>query len=411
MKAGILTIGHEVLSGFVVNTNASYLGAQLSQAGVEVQGVWVVTDSRDDMKRGIEQALAVSDVVIITGGLGPTEDDMTRDVLAEVMGVDLQFDEKQCERIEAIFKNYGRAMKENNKRQAYCPKGAKLLDNDRGTAPGIRAEFEGKLIYVFPGVPSELKEMFARDALPEISNINKDIQVVTKKIKCFGEGESNIADMIADFCKRGRNPEVNFTCSLDGTTVHITAKGVSQQEAAGLAEADEAAIRQKLGSIVFGQEDKSLPHVVGAMLKEKGLSIATAESCTGGFLSKLITDVPGSSEYFKYGWVTYSNEAKIRMLGVDADLIEEKGAVSEEVALAMASGAMDYSGADVVIAITGIAGPGGGSEAKPVGLVYISIAGYWGSITKRCVFRGDRTSRREFSANYALNMVRLALEN
>jgi nicotinamide-nucleotide amidase len=346
----------------------------------------------------------------MTGGLGPTDDDITRQVFAKFLGRELEFHEELFEKIEDFFVRRNLKMPEKNRIQAYIPAGAKAIANDAGTAPGIMAGLKDKLFFAMPGVPFEMKKMFKESVLPELERFGRGQAVAVKKLRCFGAGESTIAEMMGDMMMRGRNPLINCTVSYGVITLHIIAEAEDKAKALKMAEDDERRLRGILGELIYGTGEQSLSEVVGQELARQHKTIATAESCTGGLLAKLITDIPGASKYFLQGLVTYSNAAKIKELGVSAELIEKYGAVSEEVAAAMAGGVRKTVGTDFAIGITGIAGPDGGSEEKPVGLVYISVDCSRGCETRRLIFSGDREFIRFRAAQTALNMVRLRLK-
>lgn len=412
-RASIVTIGNEILSGITVNTNAAYLAEKLLSVGISTVGSFAVEDEIGSIVRALKAALEDADVIITTGGLGPTSDDVTRQAIAKFLDVELRLKKELLEKIKEFFSKRGRQMPANNKQQAYLPAGATALENQIGTAPGFRAEKNEKIIFSLPGVPAEMKRMFESSVFGELARMAEESgQPVTvlRKVNCFGEGESTIAGMLEQFCARDRNPLLNFTADCGVITVHIVAAEKDYDEATKIAEVEQEKIVQQLGDLVFGPGEKTLAEIVGGRLSELGKTIAVAESCTGGLLAAMITEVPGASNYFNCGWITYSNDAKINELGVDADLIERYGAVSGQVAEAMAKGARARAKTDVSTAITGIAGPSGGSEQKPVGLVYISVDSSFCSETKRFIFAADRPSIRLCSANTALNMVRLALQ-
>jgi len=408
IKASIVTIGNEILSGQTVDTNAAYLSAELLSMGVPVVSSYAVRDEIDAIVRGLNLASADADVVLMTGGLGPTDDDLTRQALAKFLDVELELRDELFEKIEKFFAEHGRQMPEINKIQAYIPAGAKALANI-GTAPGIMAESKGKLFFALPGVPMEMKQMFAESVLPELKRIAGGQAIVVKKLKCFGAGESTIAEMLGTMMQRGRNPLINCTVSSGVITLHIIATAEDKEKAGRMAEKDEKLLRSTLGELIYGQDDQSLAEVVGEKLARQGKTIAVAESCTGGLLAKLLTDIPGSSKYFMCGWITYSDRAKTSELGVPDDLIQKYGAVSEQVARAMATGARNKADTDYAIGITGIAGPAGGTEQKPVGLVYISVDSENGCYTKRCLLPGNRQFIRLQAAQTALNLLRLQL--
>jgi nicotinamide-nucleotide amidase len=300
-------------------------------------------------------------------------------------------------------------MPEKNIIQACIPKGASAIDNPFGTAPGILAKINKKFFFAMPGVPVEMKEMLEKSVLPRLKQKNSNGFTVVKKIRCFGAGESAIAEKLGDLLARGREPLINITVSSGVITLHVVASARTKAQAEQMAQKEVKHIRSLLDELVFGVEEQTLPEVVGEWLRKNHKQLAVAESCTGGLLSKLITDVPGASEYFTYGWVTYSNKAKTGLLGVPKKIIEKYGAVSEQVASAMAAGARKKAKSDYAIAITGIAGPGGGSKKKPVGLVYISVCNSKICKTRKCLFSYTRELIRQRAALTALNMLRLAL--
>jgi len=347
--------------------------------------------------------------VLTTGGLGPTDDDLTRQAFAKFLGTELQLQTELLHKIQTFFTRRNLQMSKKNKIQAYIPAGAKALANELGTAPGIMAEVKGKLIIALPGVPSEMKQMFKNSVFPKLRELGSGQAVVVRKLKCFGAGESTIAELLGPVCQRGRNPLINFTAEHGIITLHIIATAEDKETARQMAEQEEKSLRNKLEELVYGTDDQTLAEVVGAKLAQQKKTLAVAESCTGGTLAKLLTDIPGASRYFTHGWVTYSNTAKTSELAVPADLIEKYGAVSEQVALAMAQGARAKARTDFAIGITGIAGPAGGTEQKPVGLVYISVDSHNGCDTKSCLFSGDRRFIRLRAAQTALNILRLKL--
>ena len=372
-KASIISIGNELLSGETVDTNASYLSRKLLSIGIPTVCAFTVADEVSAIVRALRQAVEQADVVLVTGGLGPTDDDVTRQGLADFLGVELEFREELFEQISAFFARRESPMADANRVQAYVPAGARGLENTVGTAPGMMAEKDGRIVFCMPGVPKEMERMFGESVMPALEGMAGEQVVVTRKLMCFGVGESTIADKLGDLMRRGRNPLINSTASAGVITLYIVASAVEGAVAEEMVEADRATVCGILGDAVYGHDGQSLAEVVGTRLAECGRTVSVAESCTGGLVAKLITDVPGASGYFTHGWVTYSDEAKVSQLGVEEGLIEAHGAVSEEVACAMARGARQKAGADYAIGITGIAGPSGGTEQKPVGLVYISM--------------------------------------
>jgi len=408
-KASIVSIGNELLSGQTIDTNTTYLSSELLSIGIPVVSSYTIGDDTDAIVRALNLAVADADVVLATGGLGPTDDDLTRKAFAKFLGTELQLQNELLDKIQNFFAKRNLQMSERNKIQAYIPAGAKALTNPLGTAPGIMAEAKGKLLVALPGVPSEMKRMFAESVLPEFQRFAGTQAVVVRKLRCFGTGESNIAELLGPLMQRGRNPLIDCTAKYGIITLTITATAKDKDKTHQMAEKDEKSLRNKLGELVYGTGEQTLAEVVGEKLAREKMTIAVAESCTGGTLAKLLTDIPGASGYFTHGWITYSNTAKTGELGVPADLIEKYGAVSEQVAQAMAQGARTKARTDCAIGITGIAGPAGATEQKPIGLVYICVDSDNGCDTKRCRFSHDRRYIRLRAAHTALNMLRLKL--
>ncbi len=406
-KAAIISIGNELLNGQTVDTNAAYIAGQLRTIGVPVVGAYSVADEEPAIRRKLALALEEADILLITGGLGPTDDDLTRQAIAGLLGVDLVLQAELLKTLRQFFDCRGVEMPQRNTVQACIPRGAAAIENRMGTAPGIRAEFDGKLLFAMPGVPGEMQHMLDTFVLPELQRFVAGQVIVVRRLRCFGAGESKIAEMIGDAMLRGRNPLVNCTAHAGVITLEIVATAAESGTAEVLAAQQERSLRGLLGDLAYGTGDQTLAEVVGEYLVRTGQSLAVAESCTGGLLASLITDIPGSSRYFTHGWVTYSNHAKNTELQVPMEMIDKQGAVSEQVARAMAQGARRRSGADYAIAITGIAGPGGGSELKPVGLVYIAVDSRDGVDTSRFVFSSDRSSVRLRAAQTAMNILRL----
>lgn len=410
-NASIVSIGNELLIGHTTDTNATYICQQLLSIGVHAASVYTVGDDTKQIVRALKRAADDAGFVVATGGLGPTDDDLTRQAFAEFLGVELQLDSALLENIRQFFEKRGLPMPGKNTIQAHIPAGASPIENPLGTAPGIFAEFQNKLFFALPGVPVEMKQMFEKSVLPRLKQQGGERFVVVRKVRCFGTGESVIAEKLGDLTDRRRNPLINATVDSGIITLHIIASAMDKQRAELMAQADSDRLESLLGDLVFGVDDQTLPEVVAKELTRQRKTIAVAESCTGGLLAKLITDIPGSSEYFTQGWITYSNKAKTGLLGISPELIQKHGAVSEEVASAMAIAARQKAGTDFAIAITGIAGPAGGSEQKPVGLVFICVSSYNNCLTSRFLFSHTRELVRIRAALTALNMLRLKLKN
>ena len=412
MKAQILAIGTELAIGQAVDTNSAWLAQQLAAAGVHTARHVTVADDLADITGAIREAAATAELVLISGGLGPTADDLTRDALAAALGVELVFNPTSYEQIEAYFAERKRAMHEKNRVQAMIPDGATPIEIPRGTAPGIRATLGRAAIFVMPGVPSEMKAMFARDVLPAIGAMGGAGEVIVQRIlRTFGMAESELGAKIVDLMKRGRNPAVGTSAADLIISVRINAHGRTADEAAALAERDVAAVRERIGTYVFGEGEDELQTAVARLLIEQGRTVSTAESCTGGLVAKRLTDVSGSSAYFMQSFVTYSNEAKSRLLEIPPELIASHGAVSEPVARAMAENCRRLSDTDYALSVTGIAGPTGGTPDKPVGLVFVALATA-GRTVVRELRLGETITRaevRDRSAKAAVNLLRLEL--
>lgn len=407
MIAELISVGTELLLGQILNSDAQYLARELSTMGIDLYYQTTVGDNLDRLCKCIETALGRSDVVILSGGLGPTEDDLTKDAVAKTFGLEMAEDAESKERIEAFFKAMNREMTPNNMRQAMFPKGSAILRNDVGTAPGCAVEKDGKAAIVLPGPPHELTDMFEKRVRPYLAQ-RCDSVIVSRVLRVFGMGESSVEHRVRDLMESA-NPTLAPYASVGEVTLRLTAKCKKQEDASALLQPLQDEIIARLGDLVYSTDDEKLEYVVVRLLREKGKTLALAESCTGGLLASKLTDVPGASEALLEGAVTYSNAAKERRLGVSAQMLERHGAVSEETAREMALGMKKSAGADIALAITGIAGPGGATEAKPVGLVYIAIAGDSEVFARKFQLTGDRARVRSMSALYALDMIRRSL--
>jgi nicotinamide-nucleotide amidase len=416
MKSIILSIGDELVLGQTVDTNSAWLSQQLAAVGCSVAAHVTVADDQRAIEQAIEEAVGRCDVLLISGGLGPTEDDLTRQALAAVLNEPLELNEKWLAQLQKFFQRVGRPMPEGNRIQAMIPRGATMIFNHAGTAAGIDAAYASGdqkticRVFVMPGVPKEMKVMFARDVLPHVKQMGGGAVILSRTLHTFGLGESAVAEKIGPQMMRGRNPSVGTTVSGGVVSVRINASYNSHDEAARQLRETEDACRAALRELVYGQDDESLQSVVAQMLARSRGTVTTAESCTGGLVAKMLTDVPGSSAYFKQGWVTYSNEAKARLLGVPDELLRQHGAVSEPVVRAMAQGALQRAETDHALAISGVAGPDGGTPQKPVGMVCLASAHRYGATQVRTFnFPGDREMIRDRSAKMALTMLRFHL--
>ncbi|WP_456426220.1 competence/damage-inducible protein A [Rhodocaloribacter sp.] len=414
MTAEILTIGDELLIGQIVNTNAAWIGERLSLLGVEVARMVTIGDGEAVIRAAIEEAVARAGVVIITGGLGPTHDDVTRNALARAFGVPLVYDEQMFEAVKERFAGRGYAMPESNRTQALRPAGFVALPNPVGTAPGLwRAETKDgrtRVVAALPGVPHEMKTLMEREVLPRLRAFGDRHVIRHKTLLTTGIGESHLQELIGDLSAfLGPNLGLAFLPSTSGVRLRITARGEDAEEVEERLRGLEEELRSRIGKYVFGEDDDTLEGVVGEMLRVRGLTIATAESCTGGLVCHRLTNVSGSSAYVLGGVVAYANAVKKDVLGVDPEALETYGAVSEAVARQMAEGARRRLGASVAVSTTGIMGPTGGTPEKPVGTVWVGFAGADGSWARRYRFAHDRRTNKALTSTMALNMVRVSL--
>lgn len=408
--AAILSVGEEILAGDILDTNALEIGERLRQRGFRIRRIQVTGDGIEEIAGALAEACRGVRLLIVTGGLGPTRDDLTRDGLARALGVELEEDPEAVEKIAGFFRRIGRKMAASNRIQALRPHGSRFLDNRRGTAPGLAAELDGVPIYVLPGVPPEMRLMLEEQVLPELdARFGPGQPPARIKVRAHGLAESVAGDRIADLMGDQQQVAIGITVSDGLLTVSLTARQDDPLAGRILVEEKATQVEQRLGRAVFGRDDATLQQTVVQQLVAKGHRLAIAESCTGGLVSRLVTDVAGSSAVFLEGQVTYSNEAKMRRLGVPADLLEHHGAVSAEVAAAMAAGAAAQAGVEAAISTTGIAGPGGGTEAKPVGLVYLGLSLDGRCATRKVILSGDREMIRMRAARCALDLLRRGL--
>jgi nicotinamide-nucleotide amidase len=409
MIAEIVSVGTELLLGQIVNTDAQYLAQRLSEMGIDMYHQVTVGDNRQRVIECIKQAYGRSDIVITTGGLGPTQDDLTKEAVAEFFGLPLEADAESEVRLRAHFAGQGREMTPNNLRQIYFPQGCLILKNDYGTAPGCVVERDGKCVIVLPGPPNELQGMFRDVVLPYLRSRSEEI-IVSRVLRVFGLGESTAEHLVRDLIEKQTNPTIAPYASFGEMSLRLTVKCRADADARALLDPLEAAVRERLGDHVYAVDEDSMEGaVVHRLLAAGNKKLATAESCTGGLVAAMLTNVPGASEVFHEGFVTYANEAKMRALGVSEETLASYGAVSEQTAREMAQGAREKARADYGLAVTGIAGPGGGSEEKPVGLVYVALATEHGTQVVELRLRGTRERIRRMSALNALDMVRREL--
>ena len=410
MQAEIIAIGSEMLTPFRVDTNSLYLTDQLERLGIPVIRKTVVGDNREHLKAVFAEALQRSDLVIGIGGLGPTEDDRTRESVAELLGLPLERSEEVVRMMRERFRAFGRKMPEVNLRQAMVPAGATWLPNDNGTAPGLWMETDGeKIVLLLPGPPPELKPLFEEYCLVKLRSRAPRQAFATKVLKVTGMAESEVEEKIAPIYRTYENPETTLLASAGEIQIHLRGTGADAGDALRRVEELGERIENALGDAVFSRGNESLEQVVGLYLMMRGATLAVAESCTGGLLGQRITSVPGSSHYFLGGVVCYSDKLKTKLVGVPESMLKRKGAVSAEVAEALARGIRSRAGATLGVGITGVAGPQGGSPDKPVGTVFISLAEAHRAKTVKHRFPGDRERIRQFATQAALNLVRRKL--
>jgi nicotinamide-nucleotide amidase len=410
LTAEIIAIGSELLSPNRSDTNSLWLTDQLNRIGIDVRLKTIVGDDDARLEEVVKDAVKRSRVVITTGGLGPTEDDITRKVVARALNRRLSLDEKVLEEIRARFRSFGIAsMPERNSRQAMVITGAEVLPNPNGTAPGLYLEHEGCAVALMPGPPREMKPMFENHVLARISNLGGDTRFATRVLRVAGMGESAVDEKIAPIYTRYENPQTTILFNSSEIEIHLRAHGRTEADAEALLDDLSLKIEKELGNSAFSFRGETMEEVVGRRLAMTEFTLAVAESCTGGLIAQRLTSVPGSSKYFIEGCVTYSNESKVRLLGVDKKLIKEFGAVSQQVARDMARGVRHRAKTDFGLAVTGIAGPDGGTEEKPVGLVYIALADDAHTEHRKLTIPGDRELVRWRASQAALDMLRRRL--
>ena len=416
MSAGIISVGDELISGQVQDSNFPFLARQLGQLGITVQSHLTVGDCHHRLTEALGHLCQSCQLVLLTGGLGPTSDDITRYALSEVLCSPLKMDQQALEQIEQHFVRLNRPMTEVNRIQAMIPASAKIIENSWGTAPGIAARLGQTHIFALPGVPHEMRAMFSQKVEPELRQLGlAGKTIITTRLHCCGTGESNVFTLIQDLMERAGNPLVGITVQDGIISISITAQADSPQAARRLLNEKCRLIAARLGEYLFGQDEQTLAQVVGELLTRKKQTLALAESCTAGLIAKLLTDIPGASKFFVAGVAAYADEAKSRLLGVPEELLRHHGAVSPECARAMAAGAMACTGVDWALAVTGIAGPEGSTNEKPVGLVYIGLAQKDFADQEKLIavkewrFAGSRQHIRARASVSALDMLRRAL--
>ena len=412
MRIGILTIGNELMNGRIADTNASFIAREANQQGWSVEAIMSVGDDFAAIKNRLDYLLSLTDAVICSGGLGPTADDMTTEAIAKAFGLPLYMDENVLNYIKDIFTKFNFRWVENNAKQAMFPQGAEVIPNARGTAPGFCLPINGKLIFVVPGVPAEAKLMITNGVFPALRKHfpQEELYIVKQTIRTFGLGEAAVDDRVKDIDFNSLGVSIGFYPVFPENHIVLIAQSNHREEAQKNLQQAQDEVTARLQNYIFAFGEQTLEEVIAGLLTEKKLTIAVAESCTGGLITSRLTDVSGSSVYLERGLVTYSNTAKISMLGVPAEIIEKHGAVSEETARLMAEDVRKLAGTDLGLASTGIAGPTGGSKEKPVGTVYLAVADSKQTVCRHYSYRWDRKRNKEVFTEAALFLLKNFLE-
>jgi nicotinamide-nucleotide amidase len=405
MTCAVLCIGTELTRGELVNTNAAWIAAALTDAGFEVVEDVVVDDDKGRIVSTLTRLGGSARVIVCTGGLGPTTDDLTSDAVAAALGVSLERDATSLEHIRRRIEKFGRTLNESNSKQADFPRGAEVLPNPIGTAPGFSISIGGAIAFFMPGVPREMMRMFEEQVLPRIRPLapNDSHQA---RLRTFGLPESIVGDRLAGVEAAFPGVTLGYRAHFPEIEVKVLARATTHDEARRICERATTEVKTRLADVVYGEEHDTFAGVVGRALRGKGYTLAIAESCTGGLVGHMVTREPGASDFLLVDAVTYANSAKTRLLGVDEDVLRGHGAVSAEVAAAMAEGVKRVSGADLALSLTGVAGPSGGTAAKPVGTVFIAVASKGATRVKERHFQGDRVQIQTLAAYAGLHLVR-----
>ncbi len=408
MKAEIITIGDELLIGQVVDTNSAFIATKLNEAGIHVHQITSVSDNREHIFEALNNAKQRADLIFMTGGLGPTNDDITKLTLCEYFGVGLRFDPEAYKDVEYMFKIRGREVSEVNRKQADLPENCETLHNKNGTAPGMWFDVNNKIYVSMPGVPYEMKAILEEEVIPKLKKQFTLPTIVHRNILTIGIGESVLAEKITDWenSLAKDNIKLAYLPSIGMVRLRLSTRGDNKNILEEKVNKKIEELKQLVGEYIFGYENDTLEVIVGKLLKERNQTVSLAESCTGGYISHLVTVVPGSSSYYKGSVIAYSYEIKTMELGVDKDVLNARGAVSQEVVEKMASSVRKKFDTDYSIAVSGIAGPDGGTPEKPVGLVWIAIATQDKVYSKKCQFANNRMRNIQMTANTALNMLR-----
>lgn len=408
MKAALLTVGTEILFGQVVNTNAAYLSEQLNRLGIDVMYHYTVGDNPARMKDKISLAFTDCDLLITTGGLGPTEDDLTKEMVCEVLGDELVLDDETMESLKEYERQRGRKITQNNYKQAWVPSKGIVFANTAGTAPGFALETDGKTAICLPGPPRELKNMFEGKVKPYLESVSGAC-IFYRQIRCFGLGESELETRLLPLIDGQTDPTLATYAKEGECAVRVASKRATREEAVQAVDNMTVKVKELVGDFIYSCDDEDMPQVVCTKLKEKGLTLSSAETCTGGLFAKTVTDIPGISCVFEKGYVVYSDRSKAEELGADMSIIQKYGIVSEESALELVKGLEKKAGSDICIASTGMAGPGGGSDACPVGLIYVALAYRGKYYTKKAM--ANHSKREVVRHSAVLHMLDLINKN
>ncbi|MDG1433377.1 MAG: competence/damage-inducible protein A [Saprospiraceae bacterium] len=407
MTAHIITIGDEILIGQIIDTNSAWMGQQLNMQGIQVGKIVTVSDKQRDITNAVDAAFSEADIILLTGGLGPTKDDITKKALTDYFGVEMRFSESTYNRIQRLFQKFGKTMTEAHHEQSYMPSNADLLMNKMGTAPGMWFEHDGKVLVSMPGVPYEMKYLMEAEVLPKLKNQFPGKPISHRTVLTVGEGESRIAERIDPFLEAlPPNIKMAYLPGTGQVRLRMTGIGDDENELNRLLDTKVEELKPFISEFIFGFEKEKLEEVVGKMLLEKGKTLSTAESCTGGFLAHKITSIPGSSAYFSGSVIAYSNAVKMNQLQVKPSTLKMQGAVSEETVKEMVRGTLDMLKTDIAIAISGIAGPDGGTPEKPVGTIWIGIGDKKNTKTYQLNLWKDRMKNIEYTTTVALNVIR-----
>jgi len=410
MKAEIISIGSEILRGQIIDTNANFIAKKLVELGIDLEHISVVSDNPESLLSTLELALQRADLIITTGGLGPTEDDITYQAISRALNLKLIKYPEAEENLKRILEKINKAISPSNLKQVYLPEGAKIIINQYGTAPAMILEKDNKIICSFPGVPHEMKNLIEENLIPYLKEkFPPSIIKKSKTLRITGLGESSVNELIRDYINKQSNFSFGIYANPEDIQVQITTQALTEKETDKLLQSSVNQLSKILDNYIYGSDDDTLEEVVGKLLKTKKLTVAVAESCTGGMLGEMITRIPGSSEYFQGGVISYSAQIKEELLKVPPEVIKKYGEVSKEVSQLMAEGVRSCCHSDIGISITGIAGPGGATEKKKVGLVYMALADGKKTITQKHQLFGNRQLIRLRSARRALNMLRMYL--